>query len=96
MYDSRGILNLDNQTGSGSDPFLIANQDPNFSTDSGPAGSVRIRIHNSGYKVIAALLLFVLFLVSFLGNILLISTISSSLTLRRLSYNIILLQVEIF
>ncbi|XP_023330792.1 probable G-protein coupled receptor 63 [Eurytemora carolleeae] len=46
-------------------------------------------------KVIAALFLFLLFLISFFGNIILISTISSSLTLRRLSYNLLLLQLGI-
>ena len=46
-------------------------------------------------KVIAAIFLFIVFFVSFAGNILIISTVGSSLTLRRLPYNILLLQVGV-
>ena len=46
-------------------------------------------------KVIAAIFLFVVFFISFAGNVLIISTVGSSLTLRRLPYNILLLQVGV-
>ena len=46
-------------------------------------------------KVIAAIFLFIVFFISFAGNILIISTVGSSLTLRRLPYNILLLQVGV-
>ena len=46
-------------------------------------------------KVIAAIFLFIVFFISFAGNVLIISTVGSSLTLRRLPYNILLLQVGV-
>ena len=45
------------------------------------------------FKVIAAIFLFLVFFVSITGNSLIISTVGSSLTLRRLHYNLLLLQV---
>ena len=45
-------------------------------------------------QVIAAFFLFIVFFVSITGNSLIISTVGSSLTLRRLSYNLLLLQVH--
>jgi len=46
-------------------------------------------------KVIAAIFLFLVFFVSITGNSLIISTVGSSLTLRRLHYNLLLLQVGV-
>ena len=46
-------------------------------------------------KVIAGIFLFIVFFISFAGNVLIISTVGSSLTLRRLPYNILLLQVGV-
>ena len=46
-------------------------------------------------KVIAGIFLFIVFFISFAGNVLVISTVGSSLTLRRLPYNILLLQVGV-
>ena len=43
--------------------------------------------------MIAAIFLFLVFFVSITGNSLIISTVGSSLTLRRLHYNLLLLQV---
>ena len=46
-------------------------------------------------KVIAGLFLFLIFFVTFAGNVILISTIGSSLTLKRVPHNIVLLQLGI-
>ena len=46
-------------------------------------------------KVIAGLFLFLIFLISFTGNVIIISTIGSSLTLKRIPHNIILLQLGV-
>ena len=44
-------------------------------------------------QVVAAIFLFLVFFISLAGNSLIISTVGSSLTLRRLNYNLLLLQV---
>lgn len=46
-------------------------------------------------KVIAGLFLFLIFLISFTGNVIIISTIGSSLTLKRIPHNIVLLQLGV-
>ena len=46
-------------------------------------------------KVIAGLFLFLVFFIAFTSNVILISTIGSSLTLKRIPHNIILLQLGI-
>ena len=46
-------------------------------------------------KVIAGLFLFLIFLFSFTGNVIIISTIGSSLTLKRIPHNIVLLQLGV-
>ena len=46
-------------------------------------------------KVIAGLFLFLIFFISFAGNVILISTIGSSLTLKRIPHNIVLLQLGV-
>ena len=46
-------------------------------------------------KVIAGLFLFLIFFITFAGNVILISTIGSSLTLKRIPHNILLLQLGI-
>ena len=44
-------------------------------------------------KVIAALFLFLIFFIAFSANVILISTVGSSLTLRRMPHNIVILQL---
>ena len=46
-------------------------------------------------KVIAGLFLFLIFFIAFVGNVILISTIGSSLTLKRIPHNIVLLQLGV-
>ena len=46
-------------------------------------------------KVIAALFLFLIFFIAFSANVILISTVGSSLTLRRMPHNIIILQLGV-
>ena len=46
-------------------------------------------------KVIAALFLFLVFFISFSANVILISTVGSSLTLRRIPHNILILQLGV-
>ena len=46
-------------------------------------------------KVIAALFLFLIFFIAFSANVILISTVGSSLTLRRMPHNILLLQLGV-
>ena len=46
-------------------------------------------------SLIASIFIFLLFLIGFIGSVLLISTIGSSLTLRRLPFNIIILNLGV-